>query len=148
MGGFWGKGGRFERDVLGSRPAPGDELVFELAARADATRPARRWSSLVFAAAVLVLTVGLLASLASAGYAASGTSLGKATSAGDQYKPVVVVKSAVAKQTKPASTKIAPVKASGGLPFTGISLAGTAVLGLGLAGLGVRLRRRERRDES
>lgn len=144
MGGFGGKGFRSRRDVRGT-----------------GARPHR----LALAVYVLVLMISLFALSASVGYAASGTSAGKATSAGDQYDSVVVVKAAVAKQTKPksastkpastkpastksASTKPAVVATSAGLPFTGISLAGTAVLGIGLVGLGVMLRRRERHDES
>lgn len=146
MGAIWGKDARFEGDLRANRAAPRDEFVVELAGCVDATRPARRLSSLAFSAAVLVLMVGLFVSFASAGYAASGATAGKTTSAGDQYNQVVVVKAAVAKQAKPTS-KTAVAKTSGGLPFTGISLAGTAVLGIGLAGLGVMLRRRERRDE-
>jgi len=114
----------------------------------------RKRSSATIAVAVLTLIVGLFALTAGAALAASG---GKATSAGDQYKGVIVVKPAVAKQTKPTTqpkqtsgvSNVASVKtSSSGLPFTGISLAGTAVLGIGLVGLGVMLRRRGQHDES
>ena len=107
----------------------------------------RKRSSLVFGVAVLALMAVLVAFPAGAAFAASG----KVTSAGDQYKAVIVVKSAVAKQTKPASgvKTVAAVKtSSNGLPFTGISLAATAVLGVGLVGLGVMLRRRGRHEGS
>ena len=141
---FWGKGDRVERDLRMSTPMAGDEFVAALAGRVDVRRPSRRLSRLVFAMGVLVLTVGFFASFATAGYAAPGTT----TSAADQYKAkkTIVVRSAVAKQTKPSVVKAAPAQA-GGLPFTGISLAGTLVIGVGLIGFGVMLRRREQRDD-
>ena len=94
----------------------------------------RRLSSVAVSAAILALMVGVFALTASAALAASGE---KATSAGNQYNGVTVVKPAVAKQTKPTSgaSNVAATKtSSSGLPFTGISLAGTVVLGIGLVG--------------
>jgi LPXTG-motif cell wall-anchored protein len=93
-----------------------------------------RGSSFVFAAAYVVLVVGLFLALGGAAYAQSSP-----TSAGDQYG------SQVAGVQVSATTESQTAGAAESLPNTGLSLLGVAVIGGALVATGVALRRRERR---
>lgn len=92
-----------------------------------------RGSSVAFAAAYVVLVLGLFLALGGAAYAQSSP-----TSAGDQYGPKVAgVKVSATTDSQTAGTTEA-------LPYTGLSLLGVVVVGGVLVVTGVALRRRER----
>ena len=92
-----------------------------------------RGSSVAFAAAYVVLVLGLFLALGGAAYAQSPSS------AGDQYGTKVAGVEVSATQ----STETAP--AADSLPNTGLSLLGVVAIGGVLVATGVVLRRRERR---
>src|SRR5215470_17530590 len=96
-----------------------------------------RSSAYVFAAAYIVLIVGLFLALGGAAYAAPSPS-----SATDQYGPKV--KGVEVSATAGGETASAAAESSA-LPNTGLSLLGVVVLGGGLVAGGLVLRRRERR---
>jgi hypothetical protein len=91
-------------------------------------------SGLAFAAAFVVLVVGLFLALGGAAYA-------QQTPAGDEY------------EENEAANVFTPPTAGGAdegivaetLPFSGLSLLGTVVLGAALVTIGVLLRRREQK---
>ena len=93
-----------------------------------------RSSTVAFAAAYIVLVLGLFVALGGAAYAASLPS-----SASDQYG------------TKVAGVKVSATvggttaSAADALPNTGLSLVGVVAVGSALVAAGVALRRRERR---
>ena len=91
-----------------------------------------RSSTVAFAAAYIVLVLGLFVALGGAAYAASSPS-----SASDQYG------------TKVAGVKVSATvggtSAADALPNTGLSLVGVVAVGSALVAAGVALRRRERR---
>jgi hypothetical protein len=92
-----------------------------------------RGSSVVFAAAYVVLVLGLFLALGGAAYAQSSP-----TSAGDQYGTKV----AGVKVSATTSSQTAGTTES--LPYTGLSLLGVVVVGGALVATGIVLRRRER----
>jgi LPXTG-motif cell wall-anchored protein len=93
-----------------------------------------RRSTLAFAAAYVVLVLGLFLALGGAAYATSPSS------AADQYGTKVAGVEVSAEQEQPE------VQAgSESLPNTGLSLLGTVLVGGALVGLGIALRRREGR---
>lgn len=94
----------------------------------------RRSSAFVFAAAYIVMVVGLFLALGGAAYAQSPSS------AGDQYGTKV-------KGVKVSATAGGESAATEGtaLPNTGLSLLGVVVVGGALVGGGLVLRRREQR---
>ena len=96
-----------------------------------------RGSTVAFAAAYVVLVVGLFVALGGAAYAASPPS-----SANDQYsskEPTVTI------ATETSSGNTAATNSSS-LPYTGLSLVGVVVVAGALIAGGVFLRRRERRE--
>src|SRR5215470_14095737 len=96
----------------------------------------RRSSAFVFAAAYIVLVVGLFLALGGAAYAQSPSS------ASDQYG--TKVKGVKVSATAGGETASAAAESSA-LPNTGLSLLGVVVVGGGLVAGGLVLRRRERR---
>lgn len=105
----------------------------------DMTRRESR-SGLAFAAAFVVLVVGLFLALGGAAYA-------QQTPAQDEYEEENVVNVF----TPPTANDPAAVDETGSgvvaetLPFSGLSLLGTVVLGAALITAGVLLRRREQK---
>src|SRR5206468_2925402 len=97
-----------------------------------------RSSAYIFAAAYIVLVVGLFLALGGAAYAAQSPS-----SATDQYAPKV--KGVHVSATAGGDTASATDAESSALPNTGLSLLGVVVVGGGLVAGGLVLRRRERR---
>ena len=93
-----------------------------------------RGSSVAFAAAYVVLVLGLFLALGGAAYAQSSP-----TSAGDQYG------TKVAGVEVSATTKTETAGTTESLPNTGLSLLGVVAVGGVLVATGVVLRRRERR---
>jgi len=92
-----------------------------------------RGSSVVFAAAYVVLVLGLFLALGGVAYAQSSP-----TSAGDQYGTKVAgVRVSATTESQTAGT-------TESLPYTGLSLLGVVVVGGALVATGVVLRRRER----
>ena len=96
-----------------------------------------RSSAYVFAAAYIVLIVGLFLALGGAAYAAPNPS-----AATDQY--VHKVKGVQVSATAGGETASAAAESSS-LPNTGLSLLGVVVVGGGLVAGGLVLRRREQR---
>lgn len=96
-----------------------------------------RSSTVAFAAAYIVLVIGLFVALGGAAYAASSPS-----SASDQYDTKV----AGVKVSATAGGDTASVAATdaSALPNTGLSLVGVVAVGGALVAAGVALRRRER----
>ena len=100
-----------------------------------------RSSTVAFAAAYIVLVLGLFLALGGAAYAANSPS-----SASDQYGTKVAgVKVSATAGGDTASAVAADAEA---LPNTGLSLFGAVAIGGGLVAVGVALRRRERRKSS
>ena len=107
----------------------------------------------MFAAAFVVLVVGMFLALGGAAYAAGPSSASdqyrpkvvKVTPADDSGPTVVAGASAVSDTVDTANTADTGVTAQA-LPNTGLSLLGAAVLGGVLVALGVAMRRRERRS--
>ena len=97
-----------------------------------------RPSAFVFAAAYIVLIVGLFLALGGAAYADNCSQ----TSAGDQYCNEDQVKGVEVSATAGNETASAE---SSALPNTGLSLLGVVVVGGGLVAGGLALRRREQR---
>ena len=97
-----------------------------------------RRSTAVFAAAYIVLVIGLFLALGGAAYAANPPS-----SATDQYGTKV----AGVKVSATAETETAAAQAES-LPNTGLSLVGVVVVGGALVAGGIVLRRRERGKNS
>lgn len=93
-----------------------------------------RGSSVAFAAAYVVLVIGLFLALGGAAYAQSSP-----TPAGDQYG------TKVAGVQVSATSGVDTATAAESLPNTGLSLLGVVAVGGALVGTGVLLRRRERR---
>jgi LPXTG-motif cell wall-anchored protein len=93
-----------------------------------------RGSSVAFAAAYVVLVLGLFLALGGVAYAQSSP-----TSAGDQYG------NKVAGVQVSATTETETAAAGESLPNTGLSLLGVVAIGGVLVATGVALRRRERR---
>jgi hypothetical protein len=96
-----------------------------------------RSSTVAFAAAYIVLVLGLFVALGGAAYAA-----GSPSSASDQYGTKVEGVKVSAKAAGDTATPVA-VKAQA-LPYTGLSLLGAVAVGGALVAAGVALRRRER----
>jgi hypothetical protein len=95
-------------------------------------------SGLAFAAAFLVLVVGLFVALGGTAYA----------QADDQYDD-----DEAANVFTPPTGDVSGVDTSGGLgaetlPFSGLSLLGTALIGVALVATGILLRRREKPDKT
>ena len=97
----------------------------------------RRSSAFVFAAAYIVLVVGLFLALGGAAYAQSPSS------ATDQYG--TKVKGVKVSATAGGNTGSAVAAESDALPNTGLSLVGVVVVGGVLVAGGLVLRRREQR---
>ena len=97
----------------------------------------KRSSAYVFAAAYIVLVVGLFLALGGAANAQSPSS------ANDQYD--TKVKGVKVSATAGGDTTTAAAAESSALPNTGLSLLGVVVVGGGLVAGGLVLRRREQR---
>jgi LPXTG-motif cell wall-anchored protein len=112
-----------------------------------------RSSTVAFAAAYIVLVLGLFVALGGAAYAASSASpasnqeCDESNSASDQYCDDNDTKVAGVKVSATAGgdTTSAAAADAAALPNTGLSLVGVVAVGGALVAAGVALRRRERR---
>jgi hypothetical protein len=99
-------------------------------------------SGLAFAAAFVVLVVGLFVAL-------GGTAYAQVTPAGDEYddqkEQVVDVFTPPVADKPEAGVDTESGVVAETLPFSGLSLLGTAVLGAALVATGLLLRRREKK---
>jgi LPXTG-motif cell wall-anchored protein len=101
-----------------------------------------RGSGIAFAAAFVILVVGLFLALGGSAYA-------QQSPADDQYEDDEKVVNVFTPPTAndPADTEVDTGVIAEALPNTGLSLLGTAVLGAALVAFGIALRRRERKSE-
>jgi LPXTG-motif cell wall-anchored protein len=99
-----------------------------------------RGSGIAFAAAFVILVVGLFVAL-------GGTAYAQQTPAEDQYKEDVANVFTPPTANEPQDTESNTGVVAEALPNTGLSLLGTALVGGALVAVGLALRRRERKGE-